>query len=506
MTNERVYEVKIEKNSVGRRNMNYEHATNECIFQSAMVGGQNAPAYYVTVKKDKRLKGFYWMVNTSTSYSLLQTILTTNGMNMSADKAPAVEYTPEIKAFLEITVASYRTELPGLVHPLRAIEMVDVLRDLADRDLVRMDTLGEGLRAQIEEGSSITPKRSARIGNKIKKASEKWVLDNGPSQSSQGSNKRDLSAIDDPMEGASQMMDKFQRIFQNSPRNGKTAEDEDKSDQEIEEEGGEDEGDNEGQRHVEEAVDGVVPNAKRVRRGDTKCEGMSHQNMETMVKRLEKIGEKNTERIVQESSSNLEHAIDRVYEQTKNGTREIKKALANCYNEIEQGGQRAETAEHNMRELIKAQGVTNKLLEQLSRRMDALEKDRTEIVEVPFKAAFKKYCTFCKVGSHDFEECNEKIMCFRCGEYNHKEEVCYWRERSCGRCNNRGHKRDMHDTTDTEAREMLIMTFPRSFSHFLVDSQATGSRPSRDGYKGKGGANGKPIPKNRGSEGRRYNN
>ena len=64
----------------------------------------------------------------------------------------------------------------------------------------------------------------------------------------------------------------------------------------------------------------------------------------------------------------------------------------------------------------------------------------------------------------------------------------------------------MHDTTDTEAHEMLIMTFPRSFSHFLVDSQATGSRPPRDGYKGKGGANGKPIPKNRGSEGRRYNN
>lgn len=78
---------------------------------------------------------------------------------MSADKAPAVEYTPEIKAFLEITMASYRSEIPGLVHPLRAIEMIDVLRDLADRDLVRMDTLGEGLRALLEEESGITPKR-----------------------------------------------------------------------------------------------------------------------------------------------------------------------------------------------------------------------------------------------------------------------------------------------------------------------------------------------------------
>ena len=223
------------------------------------------------------------------------------------------------------------------------------------------------------------------------------------------------------------------------------------------------------------------------------------------MKRLEKEGEKNTERIVQDSSSNIEQAIDRVYEQTKNGTREIKKALANCYNEIEQGGQRAETAEHNMRELIKAQGVTNKLLEQLSKRMDALEKGRAETGEVSFKAVFKKYCSFCKNGSHDLEGCKEKIMCFRCGEHNHKEDTCYWRERTCGRCNNRGHKRDMHETIDTESWEMLIMTLPKSFSHFLVDSQSAGGyKTHRDGFKGKGGD--KNIPKNRGSEGRRYNN
>ena len=102
-----------------------------------MSSGRAAPAYYVVIKKDKKVKAFYWMTNTKNSYALLHTVCTNNGINMTSDKAPSVELTPEINNFLETTVSAYRTELPELVQPLRAVEMVDVIRELTDMDIVR---------------------------------------------------------------------------------------------------------------------------------------------------------------------------------------------------------------------------------------------------------------------------------------------------------------------------------------------------------------------------------
>ena len=39
------------------------------IFSEGMGGGKDSPAYYVTIQKEKTVKAFYWMINSSKVYS-----------------------------------------------------------------------------------------------------------------------------------------------------------------------------------------------------------------------------------------------------------------------------------------------------------------------------------------------------------------------------------------------------------------------------------------------------
>ena len=149
-----------------------------------MVG--NAPAYYVTIKKDKKLKGFYWMINSSKSYQLLNTIATNNLLNMTADKAPGAEMSPDIKAFLETAIVNYKAEIPALEQPEKAIDMTEVIMDLIDKQLVREDTLGKELKNSIlrlREGAKVMepPKNSPRMSRteKIKQLQEKNPVKGG---------------------------------------------------------------------------------------------------------------------------------------------------------------------------------------------------------------------------------------------------------------------------------------------------------------------------------------
>ena len=470
-------------------------------FSERMTGG--SPAYYVTVKKDKRLKGFYWMVNTKGSYLMLQTVIKTNGMNMTADKAPSVENTPEIRAFMETTVASYKVELPGLEQPVRAVEMIDVLRDLTDRDLVRRDTLGQTLEKQMEEPTEC--KRNTRLSTeKLNKSKlkEKWTT------AEEGEKHEDEDEVSSPEEGATQVLARTSHIFSSSSKPERKNDDTDESGQEEgeEEEGEDHEGAGDSQEEEGDGEDGDneerQPPAKKPRQSTEKCKGITEKRVEEVVRRVCKKGEENIIGVVEESAAGTMGALDKGYEQSRKGTREIKLAIANCYETIQQGNKLATVTEHNVKELIKAQKVTNSLLAELTKKMERMEKekDNNKELEQSARPYFKKYCSFCKEGSHDLDECIEKVMCFRCGEFNHKAATCYWLERTCGRCQARGHKRDMHDTSDPDARELLVSTFPKSFTHFLTDSSKPEAVNGRYAERNRGGARGK------GSDGRRYRN
>ena len=464
-----------------------------------MTGG--SPAYYVTIKKDKRLKGFYWMVNTKGSYSLLQTVIKNNGMNMTADKAPSVENTPEIRAFMETTVAAYRVEIPGMEQPLRAIEMVDVLRDLKDRDLVRKDTLGQTLEKQLDDETGELPKRNTRQSmekqSRIKNIKEKWVL------SAPGSQQEDEGEVSSHEDGATQVLNRMNHIFNNSPVQRKQGEGSGESDKEETE--NDTEGDNTESGVSQEGgeasdKDGNPPPYKKLRRVYERHEVVTEQGVEEAMQRVCKKCENNIVGVVENSAAGTMEAVDKGYEQSRKGTREVKLAIANCYEAIQQGNKLATVTEHNVKELIKAQKVTNALLAELTERMEKMENEKgnQDSQDKPFRPFYKKYCAFCKEGTHDLDECKEKIMCFRCGDYNHKASACYWLDRSCGRCQTRGHKREMHETTDADARELLVTTFPKSFTHFLKDSIKAENPNGKYADKGRGGTRGK------GADSRRY--
>ena len=460
-----------------------------------MTGG--SPAYYVTIKKDKRLKGFYWMVNTKGSYSLLQTVIRNNGMNMTADKAPSVENTPEIRAFMETTVAAYRVEIPGMEQPLRAIEMVDVLRDLTDRDLVRKDTLGHTLEKQLEEETEGVTKRNTRQSmeklNKGKHVKEKWVV------AGAGSQQEDEDEVSSHEDGGTQVLKRMNHIFNNSPVSRKEGEGSGESgkeemDDDTEGESTEVGGSQEGGEAAEQ--DGNPAPAKKVRRVYEKCEGVTEEAMRRVCQECEE----NIVGVVENTAAGTLEAVDKGYEHSRKGTREVKLAVANCYEAIQQGNKLATVTEHNVKELIRAQKVTNSLLAELTEKMERMEKEKGDSgsQDKPFRPFYKKYCSFCKEGSHDLDECKEKVMCFRCGDYNHKASACYWVDRSCVRCSTRGHKREMHDTTDTDARELLVATFPKSFTHFLKESNRAETPKGKYADKGRGGTRGK------GTDNRKY--
>ena len=473
-----------------------------------MAGENSAAAYYITIKKDKRLKGFYWMVNAKNAYSLLNTVITNNGMNMLADKAPSVESTAEIRAFMETTVAAYKAELPGLEQPLRAVEMVDVVRDLTDRDLVRKDTLGVTLKKQLEESSAEFPKRSGRLSaaklEKNKGIKEKKGA--GPSEPQQNEG----GEGGEKEESGTQVLDRLNFIFQNSPRLTEEVEGSGEDEEGHEENGQrlytEDEDQEEGEDKRGDTEGEGFPPAKKSRMQRQEVgEGLTVDNVTGILRKMNNKCESNLVEVMQDLARETQDNVDKVYEQARQGTRETKLAIANCYEAIQQGQKLATVTEHNVKELVKAQKLTNKLLTELGEKMDRMDRGKDKGTEQGFKPFYKKYCAYCKEGTHDIEECKVKVTCFRCGEYNHKEVNCYWMERSCGRCHARGHKREMHDTKDTEMRELLVGNFPKSFTHFVTDPAGGNYRGGHEDAKNNQAERGRHGGRGKGADSRRYN-
>ena len=83
-----------------------------------MVGKDAAPAYYVTVLKDKVPKGFYWVLNTNKTYDTLKSMLKNAGLNMEACRAPA-ELNKEATEYIDQTITTLRASLPDLVTPVK---------------------------------------------------------------------------------------------------------------------------------------------------------------------------------------------------------------------------------------------------------------------------------------------------------------------------------------------------------------------------------------------------
>ena len=446
------------------------------LFTERMAGG--SPAYYVVIKKDKKVKAFYWMVNSKNSYSLLQTVCSNNGINMTADKAPSVEITPEINNYLETAVSAYRSEIPDLAQPLRAVEMVDIIRELTDRDLVRRDTLGASMKKLMDEYAPEIPKRSERNKEKNKRVSEKWVVAGG---SSQGKIVGDTEMEDDFPVGSTQVMDKLKHIFETEPRNQPEGQSEEDTSGRKENES-EDEDDQEmGERNVS-MEEGQRASAKRVKLTQ-EDHILDEERIQKIIKGVNKGSEQGIHEI-QLTGRNIETTVNKSYELAKGSTKELKKAMANCFHEIQQVSKQSGVNDHNVKELIKAQKETNALLTALATRLDGLEKDKVRDTEQGPKGQLQRYCPFCRESTHDLSDCNDKKVCFRCGDINHKEGFCFWKERSCNRCHGRGHKRSMHETVDPEARAALIIRHPKEFSHFYVGTESTGAQDRGRGNEG----------------------
>ena len=115
------------------------------------MGNKDSPAYYVVIKKDKKLKAFYWMVNSAKSYSLLHSMAKAHNLNMTADKAPSVELTEEIKGYLDTAVKALQIEDPSITKPSKPVELCEVLKDLINKDLIKEDSMGESLQSRLEE-------------------------------------------------------------------------------------------------------------------------------------------------------------------------------------------------------------------------------------------------------------------------------------------------------------------------------------------------------------------
>lgn len=281
-----------------------------------MVG--NAPAYYVSIKKDKKLKGFYWMINSSKAYQLLSTIAANNLLNMTADKAPGAEMSPDIKAFLETAVINYKAELPTLKQPEKAIDMAEVILDLVDKQLIREDTLGQELKnsiVRLREGAKVMepPKNSPRMSrnDKIKQLQDKtksrvdWSL----GRSTRSQNNSINQEMDDM--GDSQKMEMHAGIFESSPRKpGNSKENEDES--EIPE-------DDEQDGDTLQDQEGGSPASKKGRFISEHVELISEDRIADIVNGVNTGCERNTLRIVQESEHNVTGEVNRVYDQTKQG-------------------------------------------------------------------------------------------------------------------------------------------------------------------------------------------
>ena len=183
-----------------------------------MGGGKDSPAYYVTIQKEKTVKAFYWMINSSKVYSMMDTSMKSNKLVMNCDKSPAVEVTDEVRAFLQTTVTALKPVLPNLTMPEAPMEFYEVMQDLANKDIIRKDTLTEAMMKRLEEikkkkEKTQSPRRSSReLKQKNPKAVEKWITNPQP-----------CTSFSQPIENgiagnSSQLMGTHHNIFTNSPR------------------------------------------------------------------------------------------------------------------------------------------------------------------------------------------------------------------------------------------------------------------------------------------------
>ena len=184
----------------------------------------------------------------------------------------------------------------------------------------------------------------------------------------------------------------------------------------------------------------------------------------------------------------LQTAAEKQHQGSKTVNMELKKAISNVFGEIKKVNKRLEIVDHNSKEAMRIASSSNLLLEEISLKLDRGHPNIPVKLTYPLDEAPKSiernktlrlYCTYCEAVTHDTTGCRRKEQCFRCGDDDHKQSLCYWKERSCRICQIRGHKMEMHDAKDVKLRGILVAQFPGKFLHFLLEGQPSAAPAAR---------------------------
>ena len=424
------------------------------LFRRMAGGNTPTPAYTVTVLKDKVPKGFYWMANTNKSYDVLKSILKKSGLVLEANKAP-LEATKELKEYLDQTVGIFKDDIPGLVAPQKAIEISMVVMDLVTRDLVLEESMGEAMVKRYEEimedsSSQDQLRRSGRLntpGTKPRKLKE--VYETTPNSQSVG---------------------EHDHIFHNSPREN------------VLDDGNEDDNENDPlSTSLTDAVKGITETVEsRKRRRDSAEEMLEAiKRAERTTEMIKGISAGCSEEIREEMNRAviiLQKNNQKLYEAAKTHNMELKKAVSNCFGEIKHASKRLDTLDFNAKEAAKQAKVSQQLLTEILKKLDKIPANPIPPTSSDKRSEDAKfYCSFCETQTHDTMTCRRKMMCFRCGDDDHKQIKCYWKDRTCRICQIKGHKVDVHNTKNVKHRSELLFQFPGKFLHFLQEGIVDGN-------------------------------
>ena len=67
------------------------------------------------------------------------------------------------------------------------------------------------------------------------------------------------------------------------------------------------------------------------------------------------------------------------------------------------------------------------------------------------------WCHFCKISSHNFQECKLKELCIFCATEFHSADECIWKLMRCSECGEQGHSNQVHHVKEPALRERIRM-------------------------------------------------
>ena len=360
------------------------------------------------------------------------------------------------------------------------MEICLLVDELVSLDLILEADVGESMRAKIELLKCVaqgTPRRSTRLTPGRKGKGEIWEV---PPSQTVGEN---------------------DHIFQKSPDSPGEASKHDEDEESDSETGSR-------RSSVRDSVDGIQRNSSDMRRKHDDVDDMlaslaAAERVNQLVQGVSAGCSKDIKDEMNRAVVMLQTSNQKLYETTKANNMELKKALSNFFNEMKQANRRLDiidqntkaaraeakqsdsrldSIEQNAKEAARLARVNHEKLNELARKRKLSETD--PISRGTTRDLGERYfCSFCDSKTHDTARCRNKVPCFRCGDSDHKQNVCFWTDRSCNRCKIKGHKVEMHETRNVTIRGDLVRNFPGKFLHFLTDA-ADGQGPAGQGPSG----------------------